>query len=567
MSRSKVPVVLALAIALLGAVLGLVAGAGVAGAGVASAATDPITIVSAGSPASNVGDLTVVADSTVSITAMTADLVPFNTNVQPTLLSPVLTQTGTASTADGQIQSTWSVATPITESQLSLGDYQINLDVTFSDSTTTSLTNVGVLAFGDQLTFTVAANHTQVSYDNQVVIVSGSVTALNPDGTTTPFADQAVTMVGTVEGDQSVPTDANGDFTVTLRPQGGDWVLFEANINSGSRGESQAINFTAQLDPVKMTASLSATTVTYGNRVTASGTVTYDPAGSYVPLPDHIVTIYETQDPYASVASAMTNASGRFSVVLPNVAGDTTWTLNGGGVVGDPYLDQASLSLPMKVNLPIAITGFHASLSQYWQLSYGGCVGFARSIPGSYVQASLVIQYAPRPSGPWRTLNVETQLSGGCGNQGARFSGTATAPVNYAYYRAYERAVPSDGGTDPGRTAAASAAVLAWKYADRITGLSVSPRSLAAGGNLTVKGQLQYYRSGWHDYGSQLVYIVYRAKGSSTWYWIVKVKANSAGRFSATFRDWTSATWSAVYEGNSTHLSAGGSSFYVSVSG
>jgi hypothetical protein len=562
MSRSKVSVVLALAVALLGA------GSGVAAAGgAASAATDPITIVSAGSPAGSVGDLTVVADSTVSITAMTADLVPFNSPGQPPALSPVLAETGTASTASGQIQSTWSVATPITESQLPLGDYQINVDVTFSDATTTSLADAGVLGFGDQLTFTVSANHTQVSYDNQAVIVSGSVTGLNPDGSTTPFAGKTITMAGTVGGNASIPTDGNGDFTVTLKPHGGDWVLFEANINSGSQGQSPTITFTARTDPVKVTASLSAATVTYGNRVTATGTVTYEPTSSYVPLPGHIVEIYETQDPHAPVASATTNASGHFSVVLPNVAGDTRWTFDGGGAAADPYLDQASVSLPMKVNLPIAITGFHASLSQYWQLSYGGCVGFARSIPGSYVQASLVIQYAPRPSGPWRTLNVETQLSGGCGNQGARFSGTATAPVNYAYYRAYERAVPSDGGTDPGRTAAASAAVLAWKYADRITGLSVSPRSLAAGGNLTVKGQLQYYRSGWHDYGSQLVYIVYRAKGSSTWYWIVKVKANSAGRFSATFRDWTSATWSAVYEGNSTHLSAGGSSFYVSVSG
>ena len=52
--------------------------------------------------------------------------------------------------------------------------------------------------------------------------------------------------------------------------------------------------------------------------------------------------------------------------MLPNVAGDTRWTFDGGGAVADPHLDQASVSLPMKVNLPIAITGFHASLSQYW---------------------------------------------------------------------------------------------------------------------------------------------------------------------------------------------------------
>ena len=562
MSRSKVSVVLALAVALLGAGSGIVA----AGGG-AAAATDPITIVSAGSPAGSVGDLTVVADSTVSITAMSADLVPFNSPGQPSALSPVLTQTGAATTASGQTQSTWSVATPITEGQLPLGDYQINVDVTFSDATTTSLTDAGVLGFGDQLTFTVTANHTQVSYDNQAVIVSGSVTGLKPDGTTTPFAGKTITMAGTVGGNASIPTDGNGDFTVTLKPHGGDWVLFEADINSGSQGQSPTINFTARMDPVKVTASLSAATVTYGNRVTATGTVTYEPASSYVPLPGHIVEIYETQDPYAPVASATTNASGHFSVVLPNVAGDTRWTFDGGGAAADPYLDQASVSLPMKVNLPIAITGFHASLSQYWQLSYGGCVELARSIPGSSLRPSLVLQYAPGPNGPWRTLKASFQLSGACGNQGVRFSGKVTTPVNYAYYRAYDRAVPSDGGVDPGWTAAASAKVLAWKYADRIIGLSVSPRSLPAGHRLTVKGQLQYYRSTWHDYPSQLVYIIYRAKGTSTWYWIVKAKTNSAGRFSATFKDGGSATWSALYEGNASHLAVDGSTVYVPVSG
>ena len=59
---------------------------------------------------------------------------------------------------------------------------------------------------------------------------------------------------------------------------------FEANINSGSQGQSPAITFTARMDPVKVTASLSAATVTYGNRVTATGTVTYEPVLPHVPL-------------------------------------------------------------------------------------------------------------------------------------------------------------------------------------------------------------------------------------------------------------------------------------------
>jgi hypothetical protein len=50
------------------------------------------------------------------------------------------------------------------------------------------------------------------------------------------------------------------------------------------------------------------------------------------------------------------------------------------------------------------------------------------------------------------------------------------------------------------------------------------------------------------------VLIILRPHGSGTWYWIAKSKTDSAGKFSATFTDPASATWSAEYTGNSTHL-------------
>ena len=80
------------------------------------------------------------------------------------------------------------------------------------------------------------------------------------------------------------------------------------------------------------------------------------------------------------------------------------------------------------------------------------------------------------------------------------FTGNATAPGNYVYYWAYT----------PGTTAAAtpsqaksstSGTSLSWKYADRITGLSVSPHVVANNGRLTVKDQLQFYS----DYKRQRV--------------------------------------------------------------
>ena len=51
--------------------------------------------------------------------------------------------------------------------------------------------------------------------------------------------------------------------------------------------------------------------------------------------------------------------------------------------------------------------------------------------------AGLVFQYSLRPNGPWHTLVKNVPQSGNCGDDGAWFAWTATAPENYAYYRAY----------------------------------------------------------------------------------------------------------------------------------
>jgi hypothetical protein len=89
---------------------------------------------------------------------------------------------------------------------------------------------------------------------------------------------------------------------------------------------------------------------------------------------------------------------------------------------------------------------------------------------------------------------------------------------------------------------------------------------VSANAKITVKGTLQYYYSGWHSYGSgHTIMIVLKPKGSSTWYWIVKVNTNAKGQFSATFKDPVSAAWAAYFDGNSTHLSVQSGSVYVTV--
>src|SRR5262249_29098401 len=135
--------------------------------------------------------------------------------------------------------------------------------------------------------------------------------------------------------------------------------------------------------------------------------------------------------------TATTDKSGHFTAALPKQAASTDWIVRAGG---GQFLTSVAATLPMTVELPTAITGFHATLNQYWQVSVRGCLGLAPNTPG-YLPSlkGLMIQYSPGPHGPWHTLGTvpTAQKSSLCGNGGRTFSATFTALRNYAYYRAY----------------------------------------------------------------------------------------------------------------------------------
>lgn len=533
----------------------------------ASAATDTITIVSVSSPATAVGELAVVADSTTPITSLAVHLL----NASGTdVLDPAMSQTSQETISTGY-QSTWTVTAPIAVGTsapgLPLGSYTASVDAADTGTSVTGV-NGGTYQFKDVLTLTIAANHTVLSYDDQSVTVTGTATVLAPGATSpAPFANQQITLAVSADGsDIPLTTDASGNYSYTFTSGDPGTVFTYLNPTATTfAAVSAQLPFTIHWDPVKISAKLSASTVTYGTKVTLSGELTYEPDSSYVPLAGQKVAIYSSMNVNAPVATLVTGADGDFSVVLPQTTSSQVWILDAGDGVGGPYLSAATASLAEHVQIPTAITGFRVSLNQYWQLGYSGCLALARPIPGmSVAQTSgLTIQYAPGPAGPWRTLAKSVSTGGSCGTSGIAFSGTATAPSNYAYYRAVYAGVTGLDTTD--YTPASTGSVLVWKYEDRITGFSVSARVVDRNAKLTVKGQLQYWYSGWHDYRGQQILIVLRPKGSSTWYWIAKVNTNATGHFSATIKDPVSATWSAVFEGNSSHLDAGAAQIYVRV--
>jgi hypothetical protein len=534
----------------------------------AAKAADTIT-VSASSPATAAAKLSVVVDSTTQL-QLTSLKVHLLDATNADVMDPAMT-TGNANVPiTGGYQSTFTVtiAEGTLPAGLPLGVYTVTVDAADAGTSITG-TKAGTLNFVDEPTITISADHMVVSYDAPTVKISGQVTLLAPDGTRSPYAGSPLMIIPSFgNGVITVNTDASGDYTETVSPLGGDTIFATLNPTATMGSAiSPTVTFTLHQDPVKVAARLSAKTIVYGTKETLSGTVTYEPGQTYMPLGHREVQIYGTTSANP-IATPVTNSNGQFSVVLPKADVSTSWEVDAGGGAGYPYLGPAITYLPETVKLPAAITGFKVTLSQYWQVTVHGCLGLKNGVPAVAVTqvSGVTIQYAERPTGPWYKLGTVKQTNGvECGHAGVTFSGTLPAQVNYAYYRAYYPGGSGLIGTD--YLPAASGSLLVWKYADRIVNFSVSARAVGANGRLTVKGQLQYYYSNWHAYRNQTVFIVFRPKGSSTWYWIVKPRTNSAGWFSGTFADPVSATWSALFEGNSTHLAASPPGIYVGVTG
>jgi hypothetical protein len=400
------------------------------------------------------------------------------------------------------------------------------------------------------ITITPDSDNYVISAANPTPVLSGTVTELAPGATApTAYADQSIVIDDSVYGDSSVTTGDDGSYSFPVSdPVAGETITVEVPATAANMAAAAPpVMLSAQLT---LTAKLSASEVKYGTTVTVSGTVASYAASGDTPLSGQTVQVYAGGGELA--VSTTTGTGGTFSTVLPREATSLQWTVQTGG---GPYT-TATATLPMTVDLPTAVTGFKATLSPFWQVSYQGCLGLAPGTPG-YVPslAGLTLQYAAGPHGPWHSLGkVPTaQQSYVCGDDGRTFSGVLPAQLSNAYYRAVYAgsAVSADMlGTGTGYLSSVSATVRSWLYTDRITDFKVTPHSVRKGGKLTVSGKLQYHPgSKWLNLSGRTVLIILRPAGSTIWYYITKVRTNSKGDFTATFPDPVSATWAAEFLG------------------
>jgi hypothetical protein len=553
-----------------GATLAVIAalGAIAAGSHAANAATaDTFTVVSALTTVGNPDQLTVMVDSPSTLTGLSAGFVNAGVDAYDQTLTPGSTVTDPADPT--QTVSTWTANIPAGPSGLPLGSYSISLTGTFADATSSTVATADTYSFHATSSLTLSAANTSLSYPNSATTLSGQVTLTNPDGTPdTDYSTPAGLQVS-IQSDGStiadVPVSSDGTFSYPITPSASESV--EAEVIGDAVVDPSLLAPSVALTVTDVTPTLSLkvnpVTETYGKPVTVSGTLTYSSAET--PVADQPVWVNTTNSPAGALAAGTTTASGGFSITLPErAAGGTLYV----GSASANDLSAVSSPLTLKVVHPTVISSFKTTLNQYWRLSVSGCLGFPAGDKTERITrtSGLTVEWGSSPSGPWKKLGLinGSEADHACGTGGIEFSGSYEAPLNYAYYR-----VVYAGAAGAASYAATNGnAVLAWRYDDRITAYKVSPTTVNAGGKLTIKGTLQYWYGGWHNYGGQTIVIDLHPKGSNpTWYWLVKVKTNAKGQFSATFKDPVSATWQAVFDGNNSngvgHLSYGSPEVYV----
>lgn len=120
-----------------------------------------------------------------------------------------------------------------------------------------------------------------------------------------------------------------------------------------------------------------------------------------------------------------------------------------------------------------------------------------------------------------------------------------------------------------------SAAMLAYTSAKhrlhrtqtRMTGFSISPTRTYRNAHLTAKGRLtQLVGSSWRAVGHGHVVLVFKPKGDTQWYWVVKGYTNSSGYYTLAGKAYGTGSWGVYYDADSTHYYSQTESRSVTVS-
>jgi len=536
----------ALSASVLAALLAAIVVAGVPAAQ-AHPRTGTISIISAGL-AQGSADLQVAADDTdgQQLTSMTVHIYLGNSHIAD------VTDMALTNGADPADQ-TWTSAAPLA---LAAGTYTMTVDAADPTQSATGLAG-GTLPFiytGTQITS--AANPSSINFEGKTT-VSGSLTGYLPGAATaTAISGVPVYLLDNLTNKQQqiATTDSRGDYKATIRGTSVNYFV-QTVTNSVAQGASPGylnLGFISNY-PTRISATVKPRDFKYGHvgQATMTGVAQYKAGATWRPFADAVVTTNGGM----SSAYVPTDSQGRFTwTFVPTLVNNgTAWQ----ALTDAPGVMQSQVYGSVHIAVPTSIRSFVATLNPFAILHVHGCA--ETTVAGaSQPGPRMIIQYAAKPAGPWYRLGQVTMNGFTSTCAGGHFAGSLPVRLANAYYRASLAASPDFQPS-------VSKAVHLWKHLTRIVSLTVRPHSVSAGGDITVKGRLEWRGATWRGYRKRQILIVLRPRGSKNWYWIHKVNTNARGWFSKTFRDPVTADWSAVYEGDTTHFASSGAIRHVTV--
>ncbi|MER5685618.1 hypothetical protein [Streptomyces sp. NPDC002205] len=506
-----------------------------------------------GTPAS--GLVSVYASSDSAITSITAHLYAPDSAAGDPEVAEVSDFTRASGTDQ---QGSWRTSTPLRLADL--GAYRVVVDLTDADGDTTTAQGTYEYELEANLT-DLQATPQNPDYEHQDVTVTGGFTVTDPrTGETTPAAGKQVDLEISNEADKTTTTGVDGRFTATYTVD--DPSI--ANVNAWLRLDepwyqsraNQSVEVRAVQSQTRMTLDATDVYVKAGQPATVSGTAEVYVGGAWKPLAGAVVDeVWNDGDGGPGVASRpVTGADGRFTgnLTVPR-SGRVEVQVRTGTYLGYSGFQTVHVYVANKTS----VTGFTATLNKYSELTAKGRLNTGTQIPSDGVN-KVELQYSADGRTGWKTVKTVTPGSGDP-ETGAPFKGTFDAPYK-GYYRAHFKG-------SRGFQESYSAVVYAKRTPTRITDGNASPEPVHKGRTITYKGKLQRYTSGaWKAYADQKVKILFRPKGSSTWYDMGNTYTRSDGTFSKGFTASKDGTWVAVLlYPNSTHLVSSGREDYVDV--
>lgn len=453
------------------------------------------------------------------------------------------------------------------------GDYPVDVDYRLPSGTVQHWSGAEHGAaglFGYRLHTGVAKagfDRAYTDFDHRDATLSGSVTTFDPaTGATGPA--RAGTQVriawnslrdGTwTDASQTVVTDESGAFALSVTPggtfQNGTATVVDPQADTDPDVADGLPDLDVEKTRYRISAQADKERVYAGKTFKVSGTVQRYTSNGWVPF-DGAPVVTTTREPDSwnhtvtgVIGSGTVDANGSFSYdAKPNSTTSHYTYVRPSEYLADyvdPYRDD--------VTVPRAgqITNLSASLDAYRTLTVTG------RLKPEWIctDQTVTLQYSKNGRDGWQNL-ASTKAQGGTSGYCPFTITTLGRPTGY--YRLTH-------GESYTLLPVNSATFNRSRIETRVVSFDMTPNRPNRNAPLTAKGTLQY-KSGstWKSYKGGQIVLVIKPKGESTWYWVVKGKSDSSGRFSLKTKAYEDATWAVYLAADSKHFYSESKTEYV----